>query len=450
MLNPVSIYVLTNKPIAAKIIKNMKVDINKLKRGQVELTIELTTEEYKPFLQQAAQTISEFTKIPGFRPGKAGYDIVEKTIGAEKIWQEAFEPAVRKTFVKALDDNQIITVGSPEIDIVKLAAGEPVIYKAKINLLPSVKIGDYSQIKIKGKILNIKDEQVKKVLSDLQKMHATESLVKREAKLGDKLEIDFNTFVDNIPIDNGKQEKFPLIIGEKTFIPGFEEQLIGLKEGETKEFQLKFPDNYHQKSVAGKLVDFKVKVNAVYQLDLPELNDEFATRLGAFKDFNDFKEKIKENITKEEEEKESRRIEDEILDKVIAQSLFDDIPDILINSEAKKMIEELEHNITHQGIQFDDYLNHLKKTRDELLLDFTEPAIKRVKSALLIRELVRKENITVSDQEIDQEIEKTIQMYGGNKDAEKQLKEPEYKNYLQNILTARKAVELLRSTIVQK
>lgn len=427
----------------------MKVDIKKLEKGQVELTIELTVDEYQPFLEQAAQKISANTKIPGFRPGKAGLDVVKQKVGENQIWQEALENAVQKTFLKAIEQEKIITVGSPQIDIVKLAPGNPVTYKAIVNLLPKVEVGDYSKIKITKNKVAIKDEELKKSLANLQKMQAKETLVNRKSQKGDKVEIDFETFLDKVPIENGKNEKFPLVIGEGTFIPGFEDQVIGLGKDETKEFELEFPKNYHQKNLAGRKADFKVKINAVYQIDLPELNDELAKGLGEFKTIKEIEEKIKENLEAEAQQKENLRLEEEVLDKVIEQSTFDDIPDLLIDSEAKKMIEELEHNLGHQGLKFEDYLNHLQKKKEDLLLDFTPQAIKRVKSALIIRKVGEQEKIGVGEKEIDDELERIKAMYAGNPDAEKQLNNLAYRNYLKNILTARKVVEHLKVTMIE-
>ncbi len=426
----------------------MKTELKKLERGQVELTIELTTEEYQPFLETAAKKISEKIKIHGFRPGKASFEIIKQKIGEGEIWQEAMEPAVQKTFLKALAGQKLITIGSPQIDVIKLAPGNPVVYKATISLLPQVELADYEKIKVSKVPIEIKEELINKAILDIQKMHAKETSVDRQAKIGDKVDIDFETFLDKIPIDNGKQQKFPLVLGEKTFIPGFEEELIGLGKEETKTFQLKFPENYHQKSLAGKLVDFKVKMNAVYNLELPEFNDNFAKTLGQFNNAEEIRNQIKENLTTEAKGKENQRLEEEIIDKIIAQSKFDDIPDILINSEAKKMIEELEHNLSHQGLKFEDYLTHLKKNREDLILDLVPQAIKRVKSALVIRKIREKENLEITEAEIETEIQKTLTDYENDEKIAETLKQQAYRDYLKNILAARKVIEHLKSVMV--
>ncbi len=426
----------------------MKVEVKKLPRGQAELIIELSVEEYQPFLAQAASEISLTTKIPGFRPGKASFEIIKQRVGEQGIWEQALEAAIKKTFLQAVDQEKLITVGSPQIDIIKLAPGNPVVYKAVISLLPEVQLTNYLKIRVQSKPVEIKPKQINKAMTDIQKMHAKEILVNREAKEGDKIEIDFETFLDRVPIENGKQTKFSLVIGEATFIPGLEEQLIGLKKADVKEFQLKFPENYHQKALAGKLVDFKIKVNAVFELELPKLDDDFAKNLGGFKTIKEIEDKIMAQITLQKEAEEKQRVEEEMLDKIIEQTTFGDIPDLLVDTETKKMVAELENNLNYQGLNFQDYLSHLKKNKEDLLLDFVPQAIKRVKSALVVREMAKKENIQVSDEEVKDEIKKTIQAYEGNQEAEKQLNQPDYQNYLKSVLAARKVIDHLKSAII--
>ncbi len=427
----------------------MKSEVKKLPRGQAELVIELSAEEYQPFLQQAAKKISESTKIPGFRPGKAGFELIKQKIGEGELWQEALEPAIKKTFISALDEQKIDSVGQPQIDVIKLAPGNPVIYKATLSLLPAVTLADYTKIKVAAKPVTVSPEQIKKTLTNFQKMYAKETLVDRAAKTGDKVEIDLEVFADKVPIEHGKQDKMNIVLGEGNFIPGFEDQIAGLAKDAVKEFELKFPANYHQKNLAGKPAEFKVKVNAVYNLELPELNDEFAKTLGHFKNLKEIKEKIEENLKAEVQGREDARQEEEIFDALISQSKIDDLPDILINSEGKKMLEELEHNVGQQGLKFDDYLTQLKKTREQLLLDFVPLAIKRVKSALIVRQIGLREKIEVSDQEVEDELHKTIHAYGHDPEVEKNLNTPAYRAYLRNVLSSKKIINRLKEIIVK-
>ncbi|MDD2807635.1 MAG: trigger factor [Patescibacteria group bacterium] len=426
----------------------MNVVAKKLPRGQVELNIELTVDEYQPFLAIAAKKISAELKIPGFRPGKADLATVKKTVGEAHLWEEALEGAVQKTFVKAVDEQKLITVGAPQIDVVKLAPGNPISYKALVSIMPEVELGEIPPKYFAKKEADIKTDDVKKIITDLQKSRSTEAKVNRAAALNDKIIINFHTYLDKIPVDNGRQDKFPLVIGEKTFIPGFEEELVGLSADQEKEFQLKFPENYHQKNLAGKFVDFKVKMLEVYELTPPALNDDFAKAIG-FPTMAEAETAIKENLKTEADQKENQRLEDEIIEKIIDLSKFTDVPDNLIDSEVKKMIEELEHNLAHQGLKFEDYLVHLKKNKAELMLDFSPQAIKRIKSAVALRKIRENNKIEVSESEVDEEIKNTLAAYSGNPDVEKSVGQVAYRSYLKNVLAARKVIDYLKSVMVK-
>jgi len=428
----------------------MKVEVKKISRGQAEINIELSVEEFQPFLSLAAAHISEHHKIPGFRPGKASLEVVKQHIPEDEIWEEALQPAVQKTFLAVLDQEKLITVGSPKIEVIKLAPGNPVIYKATISLLPQVKLGDYKQIKIKAKPAVVSDKQTNELLTNLQKRRAKETLVTRPAAKGDKVEIDFEAFIDRIPVEHGKQENFPLVLGEGSFIPGFEDNLVGAKAGETKEFQLNFPDNYYQKNLAGKLADFKVNVRSIFSLDLPELNDEFAKGVGQFQTLAELKKQLVDNLQQEATLKEEQRVEEELIEKLISVSSFDDIPDLLIDNETEKMFQELEQNLSAQGVQMPDYLMHLKKSKEDFLLELVPTAIKRVKGALVTREVGQAKQVTITDQELEQEVKKTLELYPNNKEIAKQINTPEYGNYLKNILSARKVINHLKDVMVEK
>ncbi len=427
----------------------MKTEVKKLSRGDIEVTIELTPAEYQPFLESAAQKISQNMTVKGFRPGKATYDLIEKHVGRQEVWQQALEPAVMRTLANALNEHKIQSVGQPNIEVIKLAPDNPVIYKATVAVLPDVMLGDLAKIKVDKKEIKADEAKLKQSLEYLQKMHSKETLVDRVAQKSDKVELDFDVFIDKVPIDNGAQKKFPLVLGEGNFIPGFEEQIVGLKSGDEKEFQLEFPKEYHQKLLAGKPADFKVKIHGVYQVELPEFNDQLAKSLGGFNSFKDLEDQLRKNLEAEAQTAENRRFEEELLEKIIAQSKFGDIPELLVDAEVKKMVDELKHSVSHQGIAFEEYLVHLKKTQEQLMLDFTPQAVKRVKSALVLRAVAQQDNISVTDQELEDEIQKNLVQYAGNSDAEKQLRKPDYKEYLRNVLASKKIIEHLKAKVVQ-
>jgi len=425
----------------------MKIGYKDLARAQAEITIELSPEEYEPYLKKAALLISENIKISGFRPGKAPYNVIRGEVGEGKIWEEAFEAAVKKTLFSVFKEKDIMTVGSPKIDIIKLVPGNPVAYKAIVNLLPVVKKLTLDVSKVERKKISVAQNELEGSIRDLQKLRGKEKLVVREVREGDKVEVDFKIFQDNVPLEGGDGKKMPVVVGENKFIPGFEEKLIGAKAGDEKEFQLTFPKNYYQKNVAGKLVDFKVKIFSVYEIELPKLDDEFAKGFN-FETFEMLKNQIRDNLLLQMQLKEEKRVEDGIIHALVEKNKFSDIPDILVQSESQSMLGELERGIQEDGLNFEDYLTHIKKTRKDLLLEFTPIAVQRIKVAILLRKIVQQYNISATEEEIQKSVQEEILKYsqsGSSADAEKNK---EFIDYVKNAVTSKKVLDFLKQKLV--
>ncbi|PIS05062.1 MAG: trigger factor [Candidatus Buchananbacteria bacterium CG10_big_fil_rev_8_21_14_0_10_42_9] len=417
-------------------------------RGQLKITVEISPEEMQPFLKRAAEDVSKTQDIAGFRPGKAPMDVVIKKVGEMPLWQAAADLAVQKSLLKTFEDEKIRTIGSPQVKIDKLAPENSLIYTATVNIFPEVTLGDLDKVAIEAKPAEVSDKDFDTALENLRKLRASEIAVTTEAKAGDKVEIDLEVFQDRVPIEHGAQKKLPLILGDSHFVPGFEEKVIGMKVGDTKEFKLTMPESYHLKQIAGKEVEYRIKMLAIFQRSLPEINDEFAKSLG-MKSADELKKNIKDNLKAEAESKEKVRQEEAIMKALINASKFSELPDLLVSSETNQMIQELEANVTRQGGKFEDYLNHIKKSREELTLELAPRAIERVKSALILREVAQQQNISVDDTEIEAEIEKARAMSQGNPDMAKQLDTPEYRDYVSNILASRKVIEWLRQKLVK-
>lgn len=420
----------------------------KLPKSQLEITVTVPADELKPLLEKAVEEISQQTKIEGFRPGKVPYDILKQRIGEMKIYEEAAAIAVEKSYVEIGRKEKFEPLGSPKIDFEKLAPGNDFTYKATVDLIPEVKIGDFKSIKIKEKEIKITDAEINKTIDELREMRATEVLEPKVIAKGDKVEVDFEVSRDNVVIDGGTQKKYPLVVGTNVFIPGFEDNLIGLKAEENKEFELTFPEKYHNKNLAGKPAKFKVKILAVYKRTLPDANDEFAVSLGQ-KTIAELKESIEHNLEHEGHHKEEERLEIEMLEKIIDKSQFGEIPDILITAETNKMVQELEGNVLQQGLKFEDYLVHLNKTHDQMKLDFVPQAIKRIKGALLTRALFFQEKMEVPESEIDRELEAMTRAYAQHPEIQKNLKNPEYREYMRNMIANRKVMDFLKTICVE-
>jgi trigger factor len=428
----------------------MQKTIKPLPKSQVEITFELTAEELKPYFARAIEKISSQKPIEGFRPGKAPYDILKQHYGEMKIYGEAADLAIPEKLFEAIKEGSFDVIEQPQVDIIKLAPANSFIFKATLTLLPKIiELGDFKKIEVKRKETKTEESQIDNLLKEVQNMRAKEIAEDKVVEKNDKVEVDYDISIDHVALETGLARKYPIIIGTGHFLPGFEEQVIGMKKGETKEFKLTFPEKHYDKKLAGKEANFKVTINNVYRLELPEINDEFAKSLGAFEKLEDVKKQLRMNITEEAKAKEDQRIEIEMLEKIVDISKFEDIPPSLVDSEAHKMIHELEENVETQGIKFDDYLMSIKKNHDQLLLDFASQALKRVKTALIIKEIAKQEKIQVEPKEIDAEVEKTVAQYPDNDDIKKQIRSEAYRHYLENVLTNRKVIDFLKSIIVE-
>lgn len=429
----------------------MKSEIKKLPQSMVEITVEVSVPELEPFMKKSAIKISENAKIQGFRPGKAPYETIKAKFGEMAILQEAIDDIIMDTYYRLIKENELVTIGQPKIDLEKIAPENPFAYKATVAVLPQVKVGALEKVSIKRETIKVSDEKVNQTLEEIRSLRAEEKKVERPAQNGDLVKFDFNVYRDGVPIENGASKNYPLIIGENRFIPGFEEQLVGLKTGDEKEFQLTFPKEYHEKSLAGKPAEFKVKVNEVAEIIKPELTDEFAQMISAqkFKTLAELKENIIKNLTDEETEKQERELEAKMLEELVKISEFDELPDILLKEELHRMMHELEDSIAKQGMQMADYLNAIKKTPEELETELKPQAELRVKTSILARELYQQQKMEVTPDEVEKEIEEMLKQYGNNPDAKKQLETETYKEYLKNVIGNRKIMDYLKQIIIK-
>ncbi len=429
----------------------MKVTKKDLEKSQVELTVELTIEEFKPYIPKGAEKVSQEVKIEGFRPGKAPFDIIKNKVGEMTILEEAAKIAIDKTIESAVKENEKRQlIGQPQINITKLAPENPLEYKIILIIIPEVTLTDYKNIKVKSKTVELKDEEVEKMINELKEMRVKEVISDKPATEGGKLLADIEMFLDNVPVEGGQGKGTNIILGKDYVIPGFDKNLIGAKKGETKEFKLPYPEEHHQKNLAGKMVDFRVKINEVYDRQLPELDEEFVKNFG-LKSVDELKTNIKKSLTTEKEQKEQNRCERELLDKLIEKSKFSEIPESLIEHESRVMVSEFEYGMEKQGGKFDDYLSHIGKTRDQFVLELLPEAIKRVKSSLAIKKIAEAEKLGVTKEEIDKAVEDLIKQFQGKeKDLESKVNNPAYREYLENSMASRKVIDKLKSWNVEK
>ena len=422
----------------------MKITKKELPKNQLELKIEIEPKEYQSFLEKTAEQMSQDAKIQGFRPGKAPYDVVKQKFGEMKILESALDSILTHFYFEAITKEKLEPISHPKIDIEKMAVGNPLIFKATLNLIPSIKLCDLEKIKVKKPEVKIDEDEVKKAIETLRENQAKEVLEDKKIEKNDKADIDFTVSIDNVPIEGGKETNYPLVIGKGHMIPGFEENLMGKKKGDKIEFKLKFPKKYHNNNIAGKEADFKVEIKAVYKRELPKADDKWAQTALQSKDLKDLKDKIKKNYEAEKQKQEDRKVEMEIIEKIIKDSEIGDFSEDLIKTETHKMIEELKQNIERQGLKFEDYLKQLGKKVEDMEKDFKEQADKRLKSSLIMKAIIDQEKIKVDDKEINAEIEMAKQMYGNNADMMKTLEEPQYQEHLRLGLLNKKVMDFLK------
>jgi trigger factor len=425
--------------------------IKKLPKSKIEFELTVAWTDWGKHLDQAAEEVSKDLKIPGFRPGKAPRNIVEQKVGKGALLNAAAEKAVQKAYTDFVVAEKLEVIGQPEITIEKLEENKDFIFKAKVAVMPETKLHEkYKKaikkvnVEQKEKKVELSDDEIELEMEKLANSRVKLVTVRRAAKTNDSVEIDFTVLVGGVPIEGGTSKNHPLIIGRGVFIPGFEENIIGMQEGEEKEFELNFPADYHKKDLAGKPATFKVKMNLVQERQVPELNDEFAKSLGNFENLEALKKNIREGLLEEREAKIKEQHRNDFIEKIIENSEIE-LPEILTHSEIHQMMHEFEQNLAPMGMSLDQYLEKLKKDRKELEKDWEPMAEKRVKSALLLKEIAKQEEIAAETAEIEAEMNKTMQYYKNVKNLEKNIDMERLYNHVKGMLENEKVFAFLES-----
>lgn len=398
---------------------NYDLKTENLPQSQLKMIFEVGPEEMEKFATAAMQKLASQIKVDGFRKGKIPPEVIEKEIGQEGIMAETVDTAARKVFVDALTKENIQAIGQPKIEPTEEATKDGKFnFIATVDILPAVKLKPWEkQIqkvnqKFQGKKIEPKEEEIQKELDFLANQRAKIVTVNREAKKGDQVEVDFEVIKDNVPIEGGTAKKHPVIIGENKFIPGFEDQLIGAKAAEEKEFNLKFPKDYHAKHLADQDVLFKVKIHTVQERQAPELNDEFAKEINEkFKELKDLKEDIKKAIEHEKQHQQKDKHQNELMGEVVKQTDFE-VPESLIEREIDRMMAELEQDLARMGLTKEAHLQQINQSEEKLKEEWKkQSAPNRVKSALVLRHFAQENKLDPDSEEIEKQANQMMQMY---------------------------------------
>lgn len=428
-----------------------EITVTELPRSEVKLEFVVSQEEARPYMEEAVRDLSTARPVPGFRPGKLPYQEGVRVYGEMVVMEQALERIVRAFYVKAILEKELNTVGSPSVNIDQLVAGQPIKFTVVAPIEPVVtKMPDLKACKVTRKETKVEDKHVDEAVLNLRKMRRNEVAVDRAATGEDLVIIDLEMTKDRVALEGGTGRDYRVYLAEDQYIPGFSKELVGSKKGDEKTFTLPFPAEHYQKHLAGQNVDFKATVKDVFELQLPEANEEFVKTLG-MESVEQLRDKIKENLTQEANQKADESSEIELLDKLVDSTSFTEVPEILVNEEVRRMMGELRQGIDQQGMKWEDYLSSIKKDEGSLKLEFVPQAIRRIKTAVLIKAYAKEANIEIKDADVDEEIDHIIE-HLRTKDQEtmQRVTSAEYREYVMVQMRNRKTLEWIKEQCIEK
>ena len=428
----------------------MSVQVEKLEKNMAKLTVEVPAEEVEKALQAAYMKEKNKISIPGFRKGKVPRAMIEKMYGAAVFYEEAANILIQDNYAAAMEESKEDIVSRPTIDVVQIEAGKPFIFTAEVAVRPEVTLGKYKGVQVTKIDTTVTDEEVEAALEkEQQKNSRTVTVTDRPVANGDTAVIDFEGFVDGVAFEGGKGENHPLEIGSHSFIDTFEDQLVGHNTGDEVEVNVTFPEKYQAADLAGKPAVFKVKINEIKTKELPELNDEFASEVSEFDTLAEYKEDLRKHLEVEKENEAKRTKEDEALKKIIDKSTME-LPEAMIETQCENMINEFAQRIAQSGLSMEQYMQFSGMTIDGLKEQVRPEAETRIKSSLVLEQIAKDENIEVSEDEINAEIEKMAAQYGMEADKLKEYLGDAEKESIKRDLAVTKAVDLIMENVKER
>ena len=403
----------------------------KVEKSQVALTIEVNAAEFEAAVEKAYQKMRRKISVPGFRPGKAPRKMIERMYGAEVFFEEAINIAFPEAYEAAAEQEKLQIVGYPTVEMVGEVTKDGFTFKATVAVYPEVELGQYKGVSAVKEEVKVTADDVKERLNQMAEREARLVSVDRKVKKGDTAVIDFEGFDNGVAFEGGKGENHELEIGSGSFVPGFEDQIIGMKAGEEKDIDITFPENY-TKDLAGKQVVFHVKVNEVKEKQTPALDDEFAKDVSEFETLKELKDDTKAKITAEREQSAKIAFENALLEKV-AGDIKADIPEVMIEEQCRRFLDEFKQRLQAQGIPYDQYCKMTGMDEAKFMEDGREPAVRQVKMDLAIAAIIKAENLDVTDEEIEEKYKSMAEQYGMELDMlKKYLDAPTVRNQLLN------------------
>ncbi|MBR1803114.1 MAG: trigger factor [Clostridia bacterium] len=420
----------------------MSVKVEKTEnKNEVKLSFEVEAEKFDEAMKKVYAKTAKYFTIPGFRKGKAPMNMVEQRYGSDIFNDDTFNELVPDIYDAAIKENNIQAVSRPDIDITQIGKGKNLIFTAVVQVKPEVKLGKYKGIELKKIDYTVSDEEIEHELGHMAEHNARLVTIEdRPVEKGDIAVIDFEGFLDGVPFEGGKAEKHELEIGSNTFIPGFEDQVIGMKVDEEKNINVTFPADYFSKDLAGKPAQFKVKVHEIKKKELPTIDDEFAKDVSEFDTLADLKNSIKEKMQKQNDDKAKYETEDAAI-KAVCENVELEIPSAMIETEIDNMVKDVEQRLQYQGLTLDQYYTLSGKTATQMRDEMKEQAEISVKSRLVLEAVIEAEKIEPDEKEVEEKLKEMAKNY--NRPEEEVLKNDYLKDYISNSMKTEKAINFI-------
>lgn len=428
----------------------MSLQVEKLEKNMAKLTIETSAEEFEAAIEKAYQKNKNKMNVQGFRKGKAPRKVIEKMYGAGVFCEEAANILIPEAYGKALDECDLDIVSQPSIDVVQIEPGKPFIFTAEVAVKPEVTLGTYKGVEVEKQDIAVTDEEVTAEIDRVREQNArTITVEDRAVQDKDQTVIDFEGFVDGEAFEGGKGEDYPLTIGSHSFIDTFEEQLIGKNIGDEVEVNVTFPEDYHAQELAGKKAMFKVNIKSITAKELPELDDDFAQDVSDCENVDAYKEQVKSDLTKKKEDAAKAAKEEEVVTKIIEDAKMD-IPDPMIDTQVRQMVDDFARRIQAQGLSIEQYFQFTGMEPQAFLEQMKPQALKRIQSRLVLEAVVAAEKIEASESDIEEEMKKMAEAYNMELDKVKELIGDEQKKQLAEDIAVQKAAEFVVENATEK
>ena len=427
----------------------MSLQVEKMEKNMAKLTIEVSAEDLDKAMQNAYQKAKGRISIPGFRKGKAPRQLIEKMYGKEVFYNDAIDAMLPSAYSDAVEECGEEIVSHPQIDVVQIESGKPFVFTATVAVKPAVELGEYKGIQVEKAPIEVKDEEIEaQITKEREANSRTVTVDDRAVAQGDIVTLDFEGFVDGVAFEGGKGENYDLTIGSNTFIPGFEDQLVGAEIGKELDVNVTFPEEYGAKELAGKAAVFKCKVNGIKVKELPAVDDEFAQEVSEFDTLDEYKADIKAKLLKEKEDEAARAKEDAVIGKIIEGAKME-IPDAMVEYQTRQMLDEFAQRIQSQGISLDQYFQFTGLTEEKYMEEMKPRALQNIQSRLVLEAVAQAENLVAEEADIEEEIKKMADMYKMEADKIKELLGERQMEEMKKDIAVQKAAKLVAEAAVE-